>query len=141
MPREYSAQQKWLIGPGETIYFNSCRTCHGVNGEGEVIPGTELKLAPPLVNSPRVKGDPERLLKILLHGLQGPVDGKTYGAGVMAPVSSMGHTWTPGIAQLANYLRYAWGHKIDPFDVELVDKVKKGTKGRKTPWTLEELGE
>ena len=141
LPREYSSKQKWLIGHGETIFFNSCRTCHGVNGQGERIPGTDLKLAPPLVNSPRVKGPPERLLKILLNGLHGPVDGKTYGAGVMVPIATLGHTDPNRITQVANYLRYAWGHKMEPFEVEFTKKVIEETKERKTPWTLEELGE
>lgn len=141
LPKEYSSKQKWLIGHGETIYFNSCRTCHGVNGLGEKIPGTELTLAPPLVNSPRVKGDPEKLLRILLHGLHGPVNGKTYGAGIMVPIAALGHTDPNRITQIANYLRYAWGHEIPPFDVELTKKVITESKGRKTPWTLQELEE
>jgi len=141
LPDNYTSKQKWLIGHGETIYFNSCRTCHGVNGEGERIPGTDLKLAPPLVNSPRVTGAPERLLKILLHGLQGPVEGKTYQAGVMAPISAMGHTDPNRIAQIANYLRFAWGHEIPPFEVDLVKKVQADHEGRKIPWTVTELGD
>ena len=132
-------KQKWLVGNGERIYFETCRSCHGANGRGQQLPGLEMTMAPSLVGSPRVKGDREKLLRILLQGLHGPVNGKVYAAGLMPPIASLGYTDSNRIAQVANYIRFAWGHNIPPMEVEVVNKVKNETKDRKTPWTLEEL--
>lgn len=116
-------------------------TCHGVNGRGQTIPGTDLLLAPSLVDSPRIKGDPEILLRILLNGLTGPLDGKHYGGGIMSPVTSLGVDHPNDITKLANYLRFAWGHELPPIELDVIQKVKNETADRTTPWTLEELEE
>lgn len=139
LPKEFTSRQKWLIGHGETIFYETCRSCHGPNGEGQILPGANNRLAPPLRNSPRVLGDPEKLIRIVLHGLTGPVDGKTYDAGIMPPIATLGYSDPNRVAQAVNYLRYAWGHNFPPIEVELVNKVKKETEKRQLPWTLEEL--
>ncbi len=139
LPNTFDSRQKWLIGHGETIYFETCRSCHGANGEGQLLPGSNSRLAPSLRNSPRVLGDPEKLIRILLHGLIGPVDGKNYDAGAMPTIASLGYDNENRIAQAANYIRYAWGHKLPPIEVDLVKKVQKETMERQLPWTLEEL--
>ena len=59
----------------------------------------------------------------------------------MAPISAMGHTDPNRIAQIANYLRFAWGHEIPPFELDLVKKVQAEHQQRKIPWTLLELGD
>ena len=53
----------------EELYKTYCSACHGAKGEGGV-EGT----APPLVNSAWVKGEPERAIKIVLHGVMGKMD-------------------------------------------------------------------
>ena len=68
----------------------SCVVCHGANGKGTMVPGTDVALAPALVGSPRVQGDARQLVPILLHGLTGPLDGVHYQAGFVAPASAMG---------------------------------------------------
>jgi len=40
----------------------------------------------------RVKGNAEQLMPILLRGLMGPLDGKTYQAGFVAPAEALGLT-------------------------------------------------
>lgn len=80
---------------GYKIFQELCSACHGKDGKGIT------QLAPPLVGSPRVKGDVELLSKILLHGLDGPVDGKTY-AGPMAPISQESDEY---IADILSYIR------------------------------------
>ena len=139
LPKEYTSRQKWLVGHGETIFFNTCSSCHGVNGEGQLIPGTDRRLAPPLRNSPRVLGDPEKLARILIHGLMGPVDGETYEAGAMPTLASLGYDNENRVTQVLNYIRHAWGHKLPPTEVEVIKQVMSETKDRQTPWTLEEL--
>jgi len=50
-------------------YFQArCATCHGADGAG--VTG----LAPALVDSPWVTSNTERLTRVVLHGLQGPIE-------------------------------------------------------------------
>lgn len=139
LPKDWTARQRYLVSHGEKIFFETCRSCHGVNGEGKDLAGTSLKIAPPLVNSARVIGDPKILLSILLKGLHGPIEGKTYAGGMMPTLPSLGYSNTGHITQVANYIRFAWGHKLLPLEFSFVNEVKASIKERKSPWTLEEL--
>ena len=58
-------------------------------------------MAPPLAGSPRVNGDKIMLIQILLFGLQGPIDNKTY-PGVMLPQKHQDDEW---IASVLSYIR------------------------------------
>lgn len=57
--------------------------------------------APPLAGSPRVKGDKILNIQLLLNGLKGPVDGKTYPD--MMP--SMGGNDDEWLASVLSYIR------------------------------------
>ncbi|RYD46234.1 MAG: cytochrome c, partial [Verrucomicrobiaceae bacterium] len=63
-----------LSGPlvaqdGQQLYTLYCSACHGADGKGAT-GGT----FPPLAGSPWIAGDADRAVKIVLHGLHGPVD-------------------------------------------------------------------
>lgn len=93
--------------------------------------------APPLVGSARVNGNKENLVKILLHGMTGPVDGKEY-SDVMAP---MGHNDDDYIAAVLTYILNDFADNRATVRSSLVEKVRKETEGRKEYWTLKELSE
>ena len=139
LPSNWTTEQKWLAG-GEGVYFQSCSRCHGPNGEGQRLPGHELLLAPPLAGSPRVTGDPEKMIRILLHGLTGPVNGQTYGAGLMPRVEALGLSDPNQVTKVANFVRFAWGNSQVPVPVDTVKRIMAETKDRRQPYTLEELG-
>ncbi len=80
---------------GYQIYQGLCSTCHGKDAMGI------NQLAPPLIGSPRVKDDPEVMAKILLHGLDGLIDGKKYN-GSMAPIAAESNEY---IADIISYVR------------------------------------
>lgn len=80
---------------GYSIFQEYCSTCHGKDAKGI------NQLAPSLIGSPRVTGDMEVFARILLHGLEGPVDGKTYN-GPMAPVAQESDEY---IADIMSYVR------------------------------------
>jgi mono/diheme cytochrome c family protein/glucose/arabinose dehydrogenase len=116
---------------GKRLYSN-CMSCHQANGRG--LP----PVYPPLRGSEIVHGDPEVLVKIVMHGLEGPikVDGQTYNQ-VMpaAPLRS-----DDEIAAVLSYVRGAWGNTGEAIDTALVAKVRDETKGRNKPFTSKELG-
>ena len=103
------------------------------------VAGTDFRLAPSLVDSPRVHGEAKRLVPIMLHGLIGPLDGKSYQAGFMAPAAALGLTRDRDIAQVLSYIRFAWEEESGPVTEEEVKRLRKATEDRKTPWTQGEL--
>ena len=65
-------------------------------------------MAPSLADSPRVQGHRDYVIKTLLHGMTGPLDGKTYPAGVMMPFGTNTDDW---IAAIASYVRNSFGNR------------------------------
>lgn len=116
---------------GKKLYF-SCVACHQPDGRG--LPGA----FPSLVNSPRVLGNEETLIKITLKGLEGPIttQGKQFDG--MMP----GHEHTLDDRQVADVLSYIcgnWGHRAGDVASDTVKKVRDAVKERKLPRTEPEL--
>jgi mono/diheme cytochrome c family protein/glucose/arabinose dehydrogenase len=120
---------------GATTYKELCSTCHGADGRGTPIEGTAGgMMAPALVGSNRVLGHRDYVIKTLLHGMTGPLDGRTYG--VMVPMGANSDEW---VASVASYIRSGFGTTdwlITPADVA---KVRAETASRTSPWTFPEL--
>ncbi|NND98618.1 MAG: c-type cytochrome [Pirellulaceae bacterium] len=123
-----------LVENGYQIYAQLCVNCHGDNGRGMQLPGQPSK-APALAGSPRVTGQKEVLTRILLHGLTGPVDGKSYRE-VMAPSDQKDDQW---IASVASYIRQEWGNLASIIRPSDVAAIRAANKSRYRAWTLEEL--
>ena len=121
---------KDLILEGANVFRQSCSICHGVDGKG--LPS---KVAPPLSGSPRVNGDKEALVKIILHGLTGPVDDVEY-PGMMAPQGSNDDDY---VAAVASFIRNSLGNDASVVSYKDLREIRKKTEGRATPWTLDEL--
>ena len=120
-------------GPdGKVVYSTTCAACHQATGEG--VEGTY----PPLAGSEIVNGDEAKLVRIVLHGLTGPVEvaGETY-SGMMPPWG--GVLKDPEIAAVLTYVRGAWGNKAAPVTVSKVAAIRAATASRTTPWTAAEL--
>ena len=113
------------------LLFGNCVGCHQASGAG--MP----PVYPPLRNSPDVTGDPSRLVRIMLHGLEGEleVEGITY-RGIMpaAPIQS-----DADLALLATWLRSQWGHASTPITTEFVTKVRAIDAARNGPWSARAL--
>lgn len=123
---------------GKSIYNSICTTCHGSDGRGVKSPDDlNLMLAPPLAGSERVTGHKERLTRILINGLIGPVDRKTYAGGLMQPMGSNSDQW---IADVATFVRNNWGNRSPMVEAVDVNRIRESTKDRSEPWTLTELG-
>ena len=126
---------------GATIFRSLCSGCHGPEGQG-----LATKVAPPLISKFKLIEQKEGVIKIMLHGLKGPVDGETY-ADQMPPMGTNSDEW---IASVLNYVRYDLSMKSFPkmnagynnwviVTPEQVKKVREAHTGRTTPWTWKEI--
>ena len=117
---------------GKQVYSTTCAACHQATGQG--VEG----VYPPLAGSEWVTGDASKLVRIVLHGMTGPVEvaGETY-SGAMPPWG--GVLKDVDIASVATYLRSSWGNKASPVTAAEVAKIRTATKARTTPWTAPEL--
>lgn len=123
-----------LIRKGSEHYGQICFACHGPDGKG-VITSDGIHLAPPLAGSPRVLGSPEGLVRIVLHGLIGEVDGKTY-PGPMVPQKANDDAW---IAETVTYIRNNFGNSAPTITPEQVAAIR-ARAGERDSYTLAELG-
>jgi len=98
--KNLSPEDRQLVMNGSTIFKQLCSNCHGPDGSGIKIAGKEMP-APPLAGSPRVKGDKIMNIQLLLWGLKGPVDGKTY-TNIMPSMAANDDKW---IASVLSYVR------------------------------------
>lgn len=127
------ADQK-LVMDGALIFKQLCATCHGADGKG-VVSGGKGMPAPMLSGAKDVNGDPEKLIRILLNGLTGPVEGKSY-ADVMP---AMGFNTDDYIASVLSYIRNDMGNKAPLVKAADVKKVRTAVGERNKPWTIKEL--
>jgi glucose/arabinose dehydrogenase/mono/diheme cytochrome c family protein len=127
------AEQQALVDKGKAFY-TQCGACHGADGKG--ISG----LAPALANASWVIGPPERLGRIILQGMTGPVevDGAIFD-GIMPPHGHIEALDDATLAGLMTYIRRSFGNKAEPVSLQMVHKIRSSSDARNTPWTAEEL--
>jgi mono/diheme cytochrome c family protein/glucose/arabinose dehydrogenase len=132
-----TADQQAALERGSVIYTELCYSCHGDDGRGTPTPGAApgVTLAPSLAGSPRVNGHRDYVIRALLHGLTGPMDGKTYPQ-VMVAMGTNNDRW---IADIAAYVRNSFGNSATFVTPEDVARVRTATAGRKAAWTVAEL--
>jgi putative heme-binding domain-containing protein len=133
----FTPDQRKTMERGATIYKELCYTCHGHDGRGSPLAGAPegTTQAPPLAGSSRVLGHRDGVINVLLHGLIGPVEGKSY-TSLMAPMGSNNDEW---IASVASYVRNSFGNSASFITPAEVAKARAAAGGRNYPWTVEEL--
>jgi hypothetical protein len=100
------------------------------------MPGAEGRtLAPSLAGSSRVLGDERAAIAILLHGLQGPVDGVDYGA-PMVPMNSYSDA---ELANVLTYVRNSFGNRAPAVEPGAVAARRTADAAHANFWTLDEL--
>jgi mono/diheme cytochrome c family protein len=121
---------------GMAIYSEVCFACHGSDGRGTPTPGAAAgaTLAPSLAGSPRVNGHRDYVIKTVLHGLSGPIDGKTYPQ-VMVAMGTNKDQW---IADVTSYVRNSFGNTGTFATGDDVARVRTASAVR-GPWTIAEL--
>jgi mono/diheme cytochrome c family protein len=117
---------------GRAVFMRTCVTCHQQNGAG--IQGS----FPPLVENPVVVGDKGLLIRLVLHGLSGPVTvkGQSYN-NVMPPWKSLSDA---EMAAVLTFVRSNFGNAAEAVTPEEVAAQRAATRSRTTMWTAGELG-
>lgn len=122
------------IKNGLEVYKLLCVACHFPHGKGVE------NIAPPLDGSDWVKGSRENLIRIVLHGMSGPVEvnGKKYPHPELMPgqAAVLGNGQ---IAQVLSFVRWVWGDRASAVSKTQVKAIRAATKDRTNPWTVEEL--
>ena len=122
---------------GKEIYEREgmCVTCHQENGKG-----LEASGFPPIAGTKWTKGNEERLIKLTLKGLMGPIEvlGKSYPGQVpMTPVGAMLND--EEVAAVLTYVRNSFGNVASVIKPEQVKAVREATKDKKGFYSPEEL--
>ena len=114
---------------GEKLYSTTaaCIGCHGQDGAGLA------NLGPQLDGSDWVIGSEIRLVKILIHGLTGPIqiNRKTFTPQAFMPGLGVNPTITDGdIADVSTFIRANWTNRAPKITEATVTKIRKETSGR-----------
>jgi mono/diheme cytochrome c family protein len=112
--------------------FTRCAVCHQASGLG--VPGAY----PPLAGSEWLDNNPEVPIRIVLHGLQGPITVKnTNFNNAMTPFGDQ--LSDAEIAAIITYERSSWGNSASKVTAEQVASVREATKSQTTPWNPADL--
>jgi len=121
------------LSNGRAVFNRVCSLCHQPNGQG--IAGA----FPPLAASPiACEGDPKHIIRIVLGGLQGPIEvgGKTYN-NVMPPQASA--LSDQDIADVLSFVRSSWGNSAPGISPSAVAALRSAVAQHPGPWTWAEL--
>ncbi|MDB4438048.1 ThuA domain-containing protein [bacterium] len=136
-PRREEISRKFAINTGihqrgAEVYSKTCIACHGPDGKG--VEG----VFPPLLGSDWITDDKSLPIRVVLHGLMGPVEvgGKKFNS-AMPPLG--GTLNDQEIADVITYVRQSWTNDASPVSDKEVAKVRKETAGREKMYTAVEL--
>ncbi len=126
-----------VLAAGKAIYMRDgyCNTCHQADGKG-----LEAAGFPPLMASSWVTGSEERLIKLVMKGLYGPIEvnGKKYPGQV--PMTQYGGMLNDNeMAAVLTYVRNAFGNKAPAITSEKVKQVRAAIKDKSGFYTPDEL--
>src|SRR5215472_858742 len=108
--------------PGRIQFQSYCAACHQYDGQ-------RMGDAPPLAGSPWVTGPEIRLIRIVLHGVRGPmvVDGKSYDREMPGFGQILSDTQ---VALLLSHVRRQFGGPSEPITAEMVSRVRAASQAR-----------
>lgn len=126
-----------LFNTGREIYAKEgyCTTCHQADGKGLTASGF-----PPLTANKWVLGSEDRLIKLALKGLLGPIEvsGKKYPGQV--PMTPFGGLLNDNeMAAVLTYVRNAFGNQGSAILPERVKKVRAATESKQDFYSPDQL--
>ncbi len=134
VPKALTATQEQRRIAGEAVYNATCFACHKGNGRGLI------GQAPQLADSDWVNGPADRVVRIALNGVQGPIEvNGTVWNHTMPGLGSSPILNDERLAAVLTYIRRAWGNYGEAVEPELVAAIRKESAGRSIPWLVEEL--
>jgi len=133
----FTPEEQAVLAKGQEIYSQVCFACHGEDGRGGRVPGSESApmLGPALASSTRVLGHENYIIKVLLHGVTGPLDGGNHPE-MMPGFPESNDEW---VAAVASYVRNSFGNRAPLVKAGDVRRIRAANAGRKTPWHTKEL--
>jgi mono/diheme cytochrome c family protein len=100
-----------------------CITCHQPDGKG--LPAAQF---PPLAGSPWVTGSEERLIKLTLHGLMGPIEVNGVSYPGLVPMTPFKMLPDEEVASVLTFVRNTFGNRAPVVRPETVRRVREATK-------------
>lgn len=128
-PKHLKGKDAKLYILGAEIYSREahCGTCHQANGKG--LPAANF---PPLAGTKWVNGSPERLIKLAMKGLFGPIEVKGKKLPGVVPMTPFEFILKDEeLAGVLTYVRNAFGNKASVIQSEQVKAVRAAVKGKK----------
>ena len=116
---------------GRQLYAGTCSACHQPHGLG--VEG----LAPPLAESEWVTGSVERLARIAINGVRGPIQVGNSRYGLDMP--AWGALGDDQLAAVLTYIRREWGHTAPPVEPDTIKTIRATVADRLDAWTQPEL--
>ncbi|MEM7602322.1 MAG: c-type cytochrome, partial [Verrucomicrobiota bacterium] len=136
-PKHLTGADKKLYIQGAELYNREahCGTCHQANGKG--LPDAGF---PPVAGTQWATGDPDRLIKLSLKGLMGPIEvlGKEYPGNV--PMTPFEHLLKDEeLAATLTYVRNSFGNKASPISAKDVARVREAVIDKKDMYNPADL--
>ena len=120
-----------VVTKGKALYLVSCSACHQPNGQG--LEG----IAPPLAGTRWPNESEDRLTRIVLHGLRGPI--AVAGTEYNLEMPAMGFFDDQDIAAILTYIRDTWSKSSKPVTPKTISLIRAQNQDRADSWTIEEL--
>jgi mono/diheme cytochrome c family protein len=104
---------------GKDLYEKYCLSCHQADGNG--VRG----MFPPLAGNKTITGEADTLIRIVLHGLEGPIE--VNGATYNQVMPAQDYLKDAEIAAILTYIRSSWGNNSAAVATEDVAKERKSS--------------
>ncbi len=117
---------------GKRVFTSICSTCHQPNGQG--LPG----VYPPLAGSDWVQGTEDRIIRIVIDGVSGPITVKAGQFNNAMPAFGP-QLRDDQIADVLTFIRSEWGNNAPAVSADKVKAIRAQVGGRSGPWSPEEL--
>ncbi len=131
-----AAKEQFLRGAEVFLRDGHCGTCHQKDGNG--LPEA---MFPPLAGSEWVQGSEDRLIRLTLHGITGPIEVKGVKYPGAVPMTPFKFLSDAEVADVLTFVRNSFGNKANPVSPQTVQKVRAATKDQATFYQASELKE
>jgi mono/diheme cytochrome c family protein len=136
VPKHLKGNDIARFNKGHEVYHREahCATCHQEDGEG--LPAA---MFPPLTSTKWVLEDQERLIKLVIHGLHGPMKIKEKQYPGLVPMSGFKALTDQEIADVLTFVRNSFGNQASSVSPDLVKKVRAETSDQEGFFAPKEL--